>query len=94
LRPLLAERCVICEYAGPTPFPREVDPVAVRQYLESLPGGRQVHDLRIWAMSTSQIALTAHLVMPDGYQRTFSSRRPLKAFTTVLTAIKLASKSS
>jgi len=46
--------------------PFEVDSGAVRQYLESLPGVREVHDLHIWAMSTSQIVLTAHLVMPDG----------------------------
>ena len=46
--------------------PFKIDPGAVRPYLESLPGVRQVHDLHIWAMSTSQIALTAHLVMPDG----------------------------
>jgi cobalt-zinc-cadmium efflux system protein len=47
--------------------PFEIDPVAVQQYLESLPGVRQVHDLHIWAMGTSQIALTAHLVMPAGH---------------------------
>lgn len=47
--------------------PFEVDPDAARQYLESLPGVREVHDLHIWAMSTSQIALTAHLVMPAGH---------------------------
>ena len=43
-----------------------VDSGAVRQYLESLPGVSEVHDLHIWAMSTSQVVLTAHLVMPDG----------------------------
>lgn len=47
--------------------PFEIDPMAVQQYLESLPGVRQVHDLHIWAMGTSQIALTAHLVMPAGH---------------------------
>ena len=46
--------------------PFEIDPIAVQQYLESLPGVRQVHDLHIWAMGTSEIALTAHLVMPAG----------------------------
>jgi cobalt-zinc-cadmium efflux system protein len=46
--------------------PFEIDPGAVRQYLESLPEVREVHDLHIWALGTSQIALTAHLVMPGG----------------------------
>ena len=46
--------------------PGSVDPLAVRQYLEGLPGVAAVSDLHIWAMGTSEIALTAHLVMPQG----------------------------
>ncbi|MDT8320872.1 MAG: cation diffusion facilitator family transporter [Xanthomonadales bacterium] len=49
--------------------PREIDPAAVRQYLHGLPGVCNVHDLHIWALSTTESALTAHLVMerfPDG----------------------------
>jgi len=49
--------------------PRNVDPIAVREYLSGLPGVRDLHDLHIWAMSTTDTALTAHLVMspmPDG----------------------------
>ena len=46
--------------------PSSVDPVAVRQCLEGLPGVSAVSDLHIWAMGTSHIALTAHLVMPHG----------------------------
>ena len=46
--------------------PFEIKPDVVRKYLESLPGVREVHDLHIWAMSTSQNALTAHLFMPEG----------------------------
>ncbi|GAB4216224.1 MAG: cation diffusion facilitator family transporter [Rhodoferax sp.] len=42
--------------------PAHVDPLAVRQLLQGLPGVTAVHDLHIWAMGTSQIALTAHLV--------------------------------
>jgi len=38
----------------------------VRDCLAALPGVAQVHDLHIWATGTSQIALTAHLVMPQG----------------------------
>lgn len=46
--------------------PEDIDLPAVQDYLESLPGVDYVHDLHIWAMGTSQIALTAHLVMPGG----------------------------
>ena len=42
--------------------PDSVDPLAVRQLLHGLPGVTEVHDLHVWAMGTSQIALTAHLV--------------------------------
>jgi cobalt-zinc-cadmium efflux system protein len=44
--------------------PDSIDPLAVRDYLAALPGVARVHDLHIWAMGTSQVALTAHLVMP------------------------------
>jgi len=42
--------------------PDSVDPDAVRRLLQRLPGVSDVHDLHVWAMGTSQIALTAHLV--------------------------------
>ncbi|MEY2545918.1 MAG: cobalt-zinc-cadmium efflux system protein [Verrucomicrobiota bacterium] len=45
--------------------PAHVDLVAVRKYLAELPDVSAVHDLHIWAMSTTQVALTAHLVMPN-----------------------------
>ncbi len=44
--------------------PAHVDPQAVEAYLGSLPGVREVHDLHIWGMSTTEAALTTHLVMP------------------------------
>jgi cobalt-zinc-cadmium efflux system protein len=47
--------------------PGGIDPAKVRQYLETLPGVSRVHDLHIWPMSTTQTALTCHLVMPDGH---------------------------
>lgn len=45
--------------------PDSIDPQAVHDYLASLPGVSRVHDLHIWAIDTSQTAMTAHLVMPD-----------------------------
>jgi len=45
--------------------PNGIDPEEVRSYLESLRGVTGVHDLHIWAMSTTETALTAHLVQ-DG----------------------------
>lgn len=44
--------------------PHAIDSSAVRAYLESLPGVTSVHDLHIWAMSTTGTALTAHVVCP------------------------------
>jgi cobalt-zinc-cadmium efflux system protein len=47
--------------------PEGIDADAVRNTLASLPGVARVHDLHIWPMSTTEAALTAHLVMPDGH---------------------------
>jgi cobalt-zinc-cadmium efflux system protein len=47
--------------------PDNVDAPAVRAFLQARPGVTAIHDLHIWAMSTTQTALTAHLVMPAGY---------------------------
>ena len=47
--------------------PNHIDPQAVRQYLEARTGVTQVHDLHIWPMSTTETALTAHLVVPAGH---------------------------
>ncbi len=46
--------------------PEHIDPHAVHDLLAALPGVARVHDLHIWAMGTSQVALTAQLVMPKG----------------------------
>ena len=46
--------------------PAKVQIAEVQSYLAALPGVRAVHDLHIWAMSTSEVALTVHLVKPDG----------------------------
>jgi len=47
--------------------PDSIDESEVRGYLAGLPGVAAVHDLHIWPMSTTETALTAHLVMPGGY---------------------------
>jgi cobalt-zinc-cadmium efflux system protein len=47
--------------------PAHIDPDQVRAYLGKLPGVSEVHDLHIWAMSTTETALTVHLVMPKGH---------------------------
>ena len=47
--------------------PDTIDEGEVRGYLSGLPGVGAVHDLHIWPMSTTETALTAHLVMPQGH---------------------------
>jgi len=47
--------------------PHGVDPARVESDIGKLPGVREVHDLHIWGMSTTETALTAHLVMPEGH---------------------------
>lgn len=47
--------------------PRGISEGAVRGYLTGLPGVEAVHDLHIWPMSTTETALTAHLVMPGAH---------------------------
>ncbi len=44
--------------------PRGIDPSKVRAWLAARPGVSEVHDLHIWAMSTTETALTAHVVRP------------------------------
>jgi cobalt-zinc-cadmium efflux system protein len=46
--------------------PRHIDQTGVLSYLQKLAGVQKVHDLHIWGLSTKEIALTAHLVMPEG----------------------------
>ena len=47
--------------------PDGIDEGAVRSFLADQPGVSAVHDLHIWPMSTTETALTAHLVIPDGH---------------------------
>jgi cobalt-zinc-cadmium efflux system protein len=44
--------------------PPHIDSAAVEAYLAALPGVMEVHDLHIWSMSTTEVAMTAHVVIP------------------------------
>ena len=44
--------------------PARIDLAEVKQHLASFDGVSAVHDLHVWPMSTTEVALTAHLVMP------------------------------
>lgn len=44
--------------------PWSIELLEVRAFLRDLPGVEDVHDLHVWGMSTTDVALTAHLVMP------------------------------
>jgi cobalt-zinc-cadmium efflux system protein len=47
--------------------PPSVDMPRIRQYLAEIPGVDDVHDLHVWALSTTENAMTAHLVMSKGH---------------------------
>jgi cobalt-zinc-cadmium efflux system protein len=47
--------------------PPGVDKPRIEKYLASLPGVTDVHDLHVWALSTTENAMTAHIVMPAGH---------------------------
>jgi cobalt-zinc-cadmium efflux system protein len=51
--------------------PKGIELAQVRCYLAALDGVTEVHDLHIWAMSTNETALTAHLVRPGGHDDAF-----------------------
>lgn len=51
--------------------PKAIDIKRVKSFLEEYQGVRNVHELHVWALSTTETALTAHLVVPEGYDETF-----------------------
>lgn len=48
--------------------PRGIDIRAIRDYLSNIKGVQDVHDLHVWALSTTDTSLTAHLVLAPGQQ--------------------------
>lgn len=47
--------------------PYEVDIQQVSEYLGAWPDVSEVHDLHVWGLSTTEVALTAHLIVPSRY---------------------------
>ncbi len=47
--------------------PAHVDPAKIRNELQAVAGVASVHDLHIWPIGTTDVAMTAHLVMPQGH---------------------------
>jgi hypothetical protein len=64
-----ADRCILLEdslHLTMAGVPAQIDPEAVLEYLTALSGVECVHDLHIWAASSTENILTAHLVMATG----------------------------
>ena len=47
--------------------PAEIDLEAVRTFLLERPGVTEIHDLHVWPISTTETAMTCHLVIPSGH---------------------------
>lgn len=47
--------------------PSSINAAEVKKYLEGLTGVVRIHDLHIWSISTTEVALTCHIVMPKGH---------------------------
>jgi cobalt-zinc-cadmium efflux system protein len=62
--------------------PRRLTLREISDALRSLPGVTEVHDLHVWSTSTTSVALTAHLVLPEPH----SSDKLLKQATELLSS--------
>lgn len=47
--------------------PAHIDLPEVESFLRQFSGVTDIHDLHVWGMSTTETALTVHLIMPEGY---------------------------
>ena len=66
--------------------PRGIALAEVRDYLGQLDGVTEVHDLHVWAMSTNETALTAHLVRPGGSATIHSCTTSARSFRAASTS--------
>jgi cobalt-zinc-cadmium efflux system protein len=64
--------------------PNGINLKEVGNYLKSINGVKEVHDLHIWAMSTTETALTAHLVIPDETKDDYFLKKICGGFIRVL----------
>lgn len=51
--------------------PKHIDFQEIKKFLHDQNGVKSIHDLHIWALSTSQVALSVHLFMPNGTNDNF-----------------------
>lgn len=51
--------------------PKNIDIDEVEAFLRNIEGIEEIHDLHIWALSTSETALSSHLVVPNGHEDQF-----------------------
>ena len=67
--------------------PTKIDERAVYTYLSEFPGVTTIHDLHIWGISTTENALTAHLVIPQGHLGDKFFPRFVRIYIITLTSI-------
>jgi len=73
--------------------PKHISLSKVRNFLQSKPGVEEVHDLHIWAMSTTQVALTAHLISPNRQENLITElQNDLKEFGITHTTFQLENR--
>jgi len=73
--------------------PKDISLSKVRNFLQSKPGVEEVHDLHIWAMSTTQVALTAHLISPNRQENLITElQNDLKEFGITHTTFQLENR--
>ena len=76
----LGRSCATASRCRSTRCPPASTRTGARPASSALPGVADLHDLHIWPMSTTEIALTAHLVMAGATRATDSSSRSPRAF--------------